>query len=644
MARRYHEIKGLAEFTSKRIVSNEQEWQKFLAFSGNFYRYPFKEQMLIYAQRPDATACASLELWNEKMNCWVNKGAQGIALIDEEGVHRSGLKYVFDVKDVHEARFIGRKPKLWQMKDEHRDAVIDSLEKIYGETDHNRPFEDRIVEISKRIAAEMAPEIASEQLSMSVEGSFLEGLDDLNLQVRLQETLSAGIAYTVLSRCNADTELTDGLEFPYIYEFNTVESLAVMGTATAELTEPVLREIGRTIGAYDRNRSVEAKRETDRELSESHTQNPEKGLANTSDGRYNALTHESDRQGNESIEDAEKGAERSEYGTELHSERGLSDPEYHSEQGSGGDTHKVRTDEEELPKGAQERSLQRDASERDAEGALPNDTGAGRAENGSSDRSDGEDAGRGRADEEKRSDALGRIDEQHQELGGGDSFIGADLQLNPPEEELKQLNLFDFFPSFEEQMGSMIAAEASVKHTKPAAFSLSDTQIDDILCTGGGYEDSRKRIYAKYQEHKTPEQMAEFLKAEYRTTGKGFTFDEHPVSVWFDDSGMKAGYGTSAKENPVLDMGWAEIESRIRGMVEGGTYMNRAEAFLVDQTERERVANHIYFFFRDGVDEMPESLDIAGNNFPDGEAHLMELLSTHEGITVCRLGRSVRCL
>ena len=125
--------------------------------------------------------------------------------------------------------------------------------------------------------------------------------------------------------------------------------------------------------------------------------------------------------------------------------------------------------------------------------------------------------------------------------------------------------------------------------------------------------------------------MAEFLKAEYRTTGKGFTFGDNPVSVWFDESGMKAGFGTSARENTVLEMGWAEVESHIRGMVEGGTYMNRAEAFLVDQTERARVANHIYFFFRDGLDEMPESLQIAGSNYPDSEAHLMDMLSTSEG-------------
>lgn len=631
MARRYYEVKGIAEFTSKVIVSNEQEWKKFLDSAGRMYRYPFKEQMLIYAQRPDATACASLELWNAKMNCWVNKGAEGIALLDEEGMRRSKLKYVFDVSDVHEARFIGHKPKLWQMREEHKEAILDSLERIYGETGPARSFEERIVEIANRIASDMAPEIASDQLSMCVEGSFLEGLDELNLRVRLQEILASSIAYTVLSRCGADTELADGLEFPYIHEFNTVESLSVMGTAVSELTEPVLREIGRTIGAYDRNRSIEGKKEADRGLSDHYSDGSEKELANSPERGYNALTHESGQQDNNSIEGAENSAERSEYGTELYPERGLSDPEHHSEQGARGNSHEIRTDEEELSQGAQERSLQRDASERNAEGALPDDTGTGRGADGAVDRTDGERAGSGRANEAIRSDEMGRSDEQHQELGGGDSFIGADLQLNPLDEELKQLNLFDLFPSFEEQMGSMIAAEASVKHTKPAAFSLSDIQIDEILRTGGGYEDSRKRIYAKYQEHKSPAEMVEFLKAEYRTTGKGFTFNDHPVSVWFDENGMKAGYGTSAKENSILTMGWAEIEGHIRGMVEGGTYMNRAEAFLVDQTERARVANHIYFFFRDGLDVMPERLELKGNNYPDSEAHLMEMLATPEG-------------
>ena len=630
MARRYHEIKGLAEFTAKTIVSDEEQWKKFLHTAGHMYKYPFREQMLIYAQRPDATACASLELWNEKMNCWVNKGAQGIALIDEEGVHRSGLKYVFDVKDVHEARFIGRKPRLWSMEEEHKDYVIDSLEKIYGETDASRPFENRIMELANRVASEMAPDIVSDQLSMSVEGSYLDGLDELNLEVRLQQTLAASIAYTVLERCGMDADIV-GVEFPYLHEFNSIETLSVMGEASSELSGPILREIGRSISIYDREKAQEAVRAAREEYIDSQSTRGEKRLANAPERGYNALTPSGEERGNEYIESADKSAERSDYGDRVHSERRLSDSEPDSEQGAGGDAHEVRADEEELSEGAQERSLQRDASEGNAERALSDDTGTGGREDGSSDRSDGEEPGRGRADEAQRSDEVGRSDEQHQELSGGDSFIGADLQLNPPEEELKQLNLFDLFPSFEEQMGNMIAAEASVKHEKPAAFSLSDNQIDEILRTGGGMEDSRKRIYAKYQEHKSPAEMAEFLKTEYRTTGKGFTFGDSPVSVWFDEGGMKAGFGTSARENTVLEMGWAEVESHIRGMVEGGTYMNRAEAFLVDQTERARVANHIYFFFRDGLDEMPENLQIVGSNYPDSEAHLMEMLSTSEG-------------
>ena len=631
MARKFHEIRELAESTSKRIAGNGREWKKFLESAGRVYRYPFREQMLIYAQMPEATACAPLELWNNKMHCWVNRGAKGIALIDGEGIHRSGLKYVFDVSDVHEAKFIGRKPKLWKMGEEHRAAVLDRLEKIYGGTDRNSTFEDRIFEIAERIAGEIAPEIVEEQLSMSVEGSYLEGLDELNLLVRLRETLSAGIAYTVLKRCGADTEIMDGFDFPYIHEFNTVESLTVIGTATAEFTEAVLRDIGRAVGIYERKRAAEAERGTDREPSGRRTKNPEKGLANSSGKHYNALKRESEGQKEESIAGAGEGAERSGYGTGLHEKRGLPDPEHHSEQGAGGNTHKVRDDEEELLKRAQERGLQRDAPKRNPESALPDGTGAGTGEDGRSDGADGGGAGRGRADEALRPDEVGWNDEQHQTFGGGDSFIGADLQLNPPDGELKQLSLSDIFPSFGEQMGAIAAAEAGVKHTKPAAFSLSGSQIDDILHSGGGYKNSRKRIYAKYQARKNPSQMAEFLKAEYGTTGKGFTFDGHPVSVWFDESGMKAGYGTSAGRNLLLEMGWGDIEDRIREMVKSGRYMSRPEAFLVEQTERERIAKHINDFFLDGMEHMPEELKIRAAGFPGRVAHLAEILSTHEG-------------
>ena len=142
---KYKLISALAEETAKEVVRNEENWRRYLNTASRLYKYPFKEQLLIYAQRPDATACASIEIWNEKMHCWVNKGAKGIALIDEDSF--SGLKYVFDISDVHKARRIGQFPNLWEMREEHMEAVLSRLEKTYGDTDREAGFVGRIREM-----------------------------------------------------------------------------------------------------------------------------------------------------------------------------------------------------------------------------------------------------------------------------------------------------------------------------------------------------------------------------------------------------------------------------------------------------------------------------------------------------------------
>lgn len=160
--RKYDMISALAEEAAKNVVRNEDNWRSYLNTASGLYKYPFKEQLLIYAQRPDATACASIEVWNETMHCWVNKGAKGIALIDDSGNSFSGLKYVFDISDVHKARQIGRFPQLWEMREEHREAVLEHLEKLYGDTDKAGSFTDRIKEISGRIAMESYKEIAAD--------------------------------------------------------------------------------------------------------------------------------------------------------------------------------------------------------------------------------------------------------------------------------------------------------------------------------------------------------------------------------------------------------------------------------------------------------------------------------------------------
>ena len=628
--RKYKLISALAEETAKEVVRNEESWRRYLNTASRLYKYPFKEQLLIYAQRPEATACASIEIWNEKMHCWVNKGAKGIALIDEDSF--SGLKYVFDISDVHKARRIGQFPNLWEMREEHMEAVISRLEKTYGDTDREAGFVGRIREIAGRIAEDCYKELASDMEYLK-EGSFLEELDELNVEIRIRETLADSIAYTVLKRCGMEeSELAEEINFPYIHEFNTVETLSQLGSNVSDLSKPILMEIGKAIGAYDRQ--IAQNREemrVGRERIDTHEKNIEKGLANASEADYNALKRESKKQDGESITQTGETGERSKYDeSDIREERGLSDTDGSNGRTAEGGTDKVRTDEEEVLTGAQERSIYGTSSEREAEGTLVDDTGAGRGENGASDQTDEGERGDNGADESRESDALGSEDEQHRTLSRGDRDDRTDLQLNieQPEGTYQQLSLF---PSFEEQVGTIAAAEASIQYTMPAAFSLPQEQIDSILRSGGGRDNSRKRIYAKYQQGKTPEEMAEFLKNEYKTTGKGFEFDGNPVSLWFDEMGMRIGYGTSAKENTLAVMSWSEVESHIRVMVENGTYMSANEVFLVDAVERERIATDINNFFRDGISEMPESLELNFSNYPASMERLCELLSTTEG-------------
>lgn len=727
--------------------------------ASRLYKYPFKDQLLIYAQRPDATACASIEIWNEKMHCWVNKGAKGIVLIDEEGSPYTGLRYVFDISDVHKARRIGRFPQLWEMKEEHQEAVLDRLEGIYGDTNKDAGFTDRIREIAARIAQDCYGELASDMEYLK-EGSFLEELDELNIAVRVRETLADSISYMVLKRCGIDdADLAEEIQFPYIHEFNTVETLSHIGDSISDLSKPVLMEIGKAIGAYDR---AYARNEASKNL-------VEKGLANTVDTRYNALKRKSETQDVKPTTQTGSAGERGNNDeSDLREKRGLSDTDVTDGRAAGGDTDEVRADEEELFTGTQEGSLHRTSVEREAERASSDHSGTGRAENGAADSTDGESGGRDGGTESSRSDEMGGDDEQHQALSGGDRAEGTDIQPVNEEEitenkelpepgngenalsgfslseiekgilqfdefmehkcpEIAGVMLFEpdkgrqteyiknsyrhgeytefyvgeeragyradengltvwrgnylnrtaetsvpwetvrdsiafymekgeylkegqipqweepepketevyqqlsLFPSIEEQIGTIEAAQAGEKYIMPAAFSLPKEQLEAILRTGGGRDNNRSRIYAKYQQGRTPEEMVEFLKNEYRTTGKGFDFGNNPVSVWFSESGMSIGYGMSARENPVAVLGWQEVEGIVRSMVENGTYMGANEVFLVDAVERQRVSNDLFNFFRDGIGEVPENIPIKNYNHPESITNLCELLSTQEG-------------
>ncbi len=786
VSKKYHEISMLAGETARQMSKNGEEWTKYLTTAARLYRYPFEDQMLIYAQRPDANACATMQLWNEKMYCWVNRGAKGIALFDRAS-ERPRLKYVFDVSDVHKARRIGKDPYLWEMREEHKDTVLVQLEKTYGATDSSSSFESRFMEIAGRVAEDYYRELMQD-MSYAKEGSFLEELDELNVGLRLRETLSASIAYTLLSRCGADMDLwKDELNFDYISEFNTTSALSVIGNATTNLCKPLLIEIEKTVAAYDRHIARnKAKEKADGVQIDRNEKNAEKVLANTSEQRYNALKRESKNEPQIETATNHIETEGTAYGTDIREERGLSDTQPDTGQRAGGAADQVRADAQELSGGTPEGDLQRASADGQTESALSGGTEAGRGKDGLPDGADGESRGSGRGTESVRPDEMGGEDEQHQAFSGGSRTDGAGIQpvsgeaqlnmeMEKPDndrssgedslsgsflqnlqfaedsmalqkgilcsdkflihkrpeiagyftveqdavmqmeylknsfhmEEFTELDIgemragyradedgltmwkghyltreaeariswedarffvnsyiedyvyllpgekaeqidtngmyqqLDLFSMFSEQVGSIAMKEAEQGiipaekiSSKPLKEVIPKEQIDTILQSGGGRENSRKRIYAKYQQGKTPEGMAEFLKKEYGTTGKGFEFEGKQVSVWFDGQGMRIGKGTSALERPVLTMDWKEIETQIRSQVENGTYMGANEAYLVDEAERGRIANHLYFFFRDGMGEMPEELGMKTGGFQDSHARLVDILSTPEGINL----------
>jgi len=483
--KKYDYISTLAQETAANVVKSSDEWMKYLTTAARLYKYPFCDQLLIYAQRPDATACASMDIWNEKMHCWVNRGASGIALIDESAKGKK-LKYVFDISDVHAANHIGRYPQSWVLEEKHKDDVISHLETIYGGTDEDKSFEERLLEVSQKIAADYYEEILPDLQNKS-EGSSLENLDEQNIGIRFQETLTNSIAFMLLSACGVDMkEYQPKFSFDFIHEFDTMDSLYILGDATSELAKPVLVEIGKTVRIYNR---IHEKEQEENLL--------QKGIENTPKIDYNALKRKSDsEQENISEINNKEGGNIDEI--ELRTERRLHDSNVTGGRSTGGANNEVWNNEGDVSERKTPWGVFSTTPEGRTRRAFTDDSETGRGENGAVDIADGRERRNNGTAQSGQSDALGSKDEQYSESGRGNSESRDNLQLiedNSQEPVFTQLSLF---PSFEEQVGTVAAAEASMKFTMPAAFSLPQETIETILRSGGGKQHSRSEVEDDY--------------------------------------------------------------------------------------------------------------------------------------------------
>ena len=371
----------MAEQVSTQLVGSWKEWTAFLATAARLYKYPFHEQMMIYAQRPDATACAEYDLWNDKMGRYVRRGSKGIALVDDSG-DRPRLRYVFDISDTG-TREHSRTPWLWQLEEQHIGSVSAMLERNYGVAGDD--LAQQLIDVAGKLASEYWNE-HQQDFRYIVDGSFLEEYDELNIEVHFKSAATVSIAYALISRCGLDTEqYFQHEDFMPIFDFNTPATVGALGAAVSQMNQQVLRQIGVTIQNYEREQLAER--------SVTHGEQPD-----------------------------------------LHEERRLPDSRPEPERAAGEAPGQVRQDAESVPEGTPTPDLQPAAADREAVPAPAGDRRNGEQPHGADDAPAGGVGGRDGGAESPRSDALGGLDEHLQSPGRGDSDGGAYQQLT--------LNLF----------------------------------------------------------------------------------------------------------------------------------------------------------------------------------------------------------
>ena len=566
-----------AERTARQITGSHLAWTAFLTTAARLYKYPYNEQLMIYMQRPEATACAEYDFWNEKMGRYVRRGSTGIALIDATG-YKPRLKYVFDVSDTG-GKENARRVNLWELKDSHTDSVSAMLERNYGVSGKNG-LAEQFENVASQLAAEYWRDHSRDILGI-VADSYLEEYDDYNIEVAFKNAAAVSITYCLMSRCGMQPE--DHFEhedFFSIFDFNTPRTVAALGTAVSEINEQVLRQIEVTIRNYEREHSAERTAE--------HGEQPD-----------------------------------------LHEERRLPDsrPE---DRGAGAAPRQVRADAPEVPEGASSHSLEPDDLGGDPVPAPAGDR-AGGAEPLRAD-----DAGAnvgGRSDgsaESQRSHEMGGPDEHLQGAGGGSDSRGADLRITEHPARGGQLS---FFPTEAEQIASIEEAESA---QTPFAFSVSQEQLDHVLRLGGNADNTRMVIAAAFQKQKSTEDIAALLQNTFHG-GNGFKTPEGELSVWYAVDGIHIAPGRSAEYvRSAQVIAWQDAAVRISQLMDSGAYASNMELTEAGQHERMQLAQALWYLKHDLSDEAREQgylscMDtLRGGSFPDETARLAEQLTNSD--------------
>ena len=537
MAAKYQLITELYRRTGIAVAKNPQAWQGFLSSACRNYKCRFDEQLLIYAQRPDAVAVAKLETWNRQFKRWVNKDSKGIAVFDPKG-RRNTLKYYFDVSDTHEGYYGSRPVPIWQMDERYEQAVMERLSDRFGDVE-STDLASALMETAKNAVEDNLQDYFS-QLKDCTKDSFLEELDDFNIEVIYRRLATNSVAFMLISRCGLDTnEFFDREDFADIVNFNTPATINAIGVATSDIAEMALREISQSI------RNV---------------QMAEKDQNRTFAQRTQAQ-YDKDRQ----------QPERSEYNERNHLQQtgGLSYSRPNITDRARASAWQVRFDAQGLSGEAQASDLSQSADIGQAERASARGRADSTPEVGASDEAALSRAGRDRGTERESTDAVGRTDEQHPQPSGGSDTDRTDLQVSVAKEDEVRVNL----PTVDEQIEMIAKAEDE----KASAFAISKEDIDSVLQKGSGVADGKYRIYRQFQKGVDRQKNIEFLKNEYGTGGGTHIFpDGFSGHSWYDSKGLAIDRnGTYTNHDLVLK--WSQVEKRLRELIKDNRYLNPKE-------------------------------------------------------------------
>lgn len=576
---RLDEIRGLAEYHAAHISSSPRDWMNYLDTAARLYRYPFMDQLLIHAQRPKATACASLELWNEKMLRWVNRGAKGIALLDET-MQKTRLRYVFDIQDTHKVKG-GRTPYLWRLQEKQQEELLNHLEEVYGlEAKDTGSLSDALMATAKYMVEENLDEYL-DGLTYVTEGTYLEELEENTIRSEFRSLLTDSIYYTLASRCGLDPlERQEEMDFVHITDYNSLSVLTFIGNATSMASESVLVDIGRFVHRI----SLEEMK---------------KGIENSEERNYNkfnTLIRESEENNNRIIENeySQEDEGGNEHGTDISSQRGLSVSESDNP-GDRGTDREIRNAAEDISEGAQEQPVSEPVTDWETEQPSGRDRENSTEEIGSTDSETvGEESG---TIERGEPDGVDSTYEQSDGNSGREHLdgIGVQLiedtsedQLSKAEEEIASALSLPELPSVNEQKREI---ENRIASLYAGEIAIPSEVVDEVLRTGGNRSKSQLRIIYNFMSEQTPEEYTEFVKREYGTGGKGFEINGMEYSVWFDETGLQIAVGHTVTDQ-ILDkafLSWEDVSGRIHQLLKQGEY---APQSVLDVARKNAIKEH----------------------------------------------------